>query len=356
MAENDNEYPPGEVHDIPINQLIMNPALYPRAQVNKRWVEDLRPSCQSHPAILIARSGDTRVDKNVIDGWDRTLARIAEGLKTVPGIFIDVKSEEEFLELAISANGKHGRRYTHKECCDNARRLFAMGRSPAEIATKLGTSPRSVRRWLKPLQDKSRAEIDARIRELREKGMGFKEIADILDLKTHPTTVARRQRRRAAKRTVGQNAGTSAEPAGGEVPSAPAAVDKDQRNASVANDNRGDVGMAEEQQPGAAAPAVRAAEATVPLNTSNMAEVETASMGVQQVIRAIRTVRLLVHRLKKGVPCFPFDNPKLMDELGGLYDSLGEVVANATGRDGAGDGAEDDSDISRSEGGDHDGT
>lgn len=159
---------------IKIDQVVFCKELYPRDELDNDNVNVYRDAIDKLPPITISK------DCVLIDGYHRLTAHRLEGYSEIEAEILDITDKKDILIEAIRRNTTHGKQLTKKEKHHWAKQMYQQGFDKPRIATELSVSEKSVKRWVKPLEDEQNEEVMNTITDLYLRCYSENEIVDEL--------------------------------------------------------------------------------------------------------------------------------------------------------------------------------
>jgi len=150
---------------------------YPRHEMDSETVNGYRLNIDKLPPIILTK------DLTLVDGYHRVVAyRIEQRTEIeVEEPLLDITGREIFVE-AIRRNAFHGKPLTSDERRAAAIALCQNGKEPAEVATLIGRSVRTVNDWTADIRKEKKQERDTKILELYLACYTQEEIAEKVGL------------------------------------------------------------------------------------------------------------------------------------------------------------------------------
>ncbi|MCK5260634.1 MAG: ParB-like nuclease domain-containing protein [Thermoplasmatales archaeon] len=134
---------------INIDDIVINPELMPREELDKTLVETYAENVDALPPIILNQ------EDVLIDGWHRLEAHKLKGLKEIEYILKKTKDDKEIMEEAVKANATHGKQLSMKEKKKTAIRLFdASDGNPdykKHLLSIFGVSKSTLYKWIEDI-------------------------------------------------------------------------------------------------------------------------------------------------------------------------------------------------------------
>lgn len=156
----------GHIDHIEVSRIRPNP-YQPRADFDQQALDELKASVKQKgiiQPITVRRGRDGIYD--LISGERRIRAATEIGLKKIPAYVIDVKTDEEMLELALIENLQREHLNPIEIAISYQRLMHDVGLSPEEVADKVSKDRTTVVNFLRLLKLPQRIQLAVRRSEL----------------------------------------------------------------------------------------------------------------------------------------------------------------------------------------------
>ena len=165
---------------IPVSRVVLEKSLYPRSLMDRDTVLRYSETIDRLPPILV-RSGDFVL----IDGAHRLEAHKLAGMPDIAVEFLDV-DDRQLLRMAMRANAAHGLQLSRDDKRWWAEKLYSeahhseLADVKRELSNDLSVPERTLRSWLKDIDDRKDAELWEQVHSLLAEGKSQQQIADEL--------------------------------------------------------------------------------------------------------------------------------------------------------------------------------
>ena len=174
-----------KILQVKVSDIVFRDDLYPRIQPDSSTIQRYAEDLEVLPPIEVNQN------KELIDGYHRWTAHRKMEAELISVFITHTSTENEFLQLAIERNSKHGYQLSARDKKKMAVRLYAGGTGfdKSVIAKTLSISEKSVSRYVSDIDKQLREERNQKILDMWLACYSQEEIAEVVGV-SH-TTVSR---------------------------------------------------------------------------------------------------------------------------------------------------------------------